>query len=87
VSAKWFDALSPEHKQAVLAAADEARAWYDAQFDADNAAALKEALQRGMVVNEVVDIAQFRNAVKPVYDKYADRVGGWKMIQAVLDTK
>jgi len=87
VSAKWFNALSPEYKQAILAAADEARAWYDAQFDADNAAALKEAMQRGMVVNEVADIEQFRNAVKPVYDKYAERVGGWKMIQAVLDTK
>ena len=33
------------------------------------------------------NLAAFQKAMKPVYDKYADRVGGWKMIQAVIDTK
>jgi tetrahydromethanopterin:alpha-L-glutamate ligase len=42
---------------------------------------------RGMEVIENPDIAPFVAAVRPVYDKYADRVGGWTMIQAVLDTK
>lgn len=87
VNAKWFNALPAEYQRAMLEAADEARAWYDAEFEAINVAALKEMKQQGMEVNEVGDFEQFRKTVKSVYDKYADRVGGWKMIQAVLDTK
>lgn len=87
VNAKWFAALSPEYQQALLRAADEAQAWYDSEFEAVNVAALKEMKQQGIEVNEVADFEQFRKVVKPVYDKYADRVGGWKIIQAVLDTK
>ncbi len=40
-----------------------------------------------MVVNDVAELHAFRNAVKSVYDKYATQAGGWKMIQAVIDTK
>jgi TRAP-type transport system periplasmic protein len=87
VNVKWFTALSPEYKKAILEAADEARAWYDQQFEAVNIAALAEVKQLGMEVNEVEDIEQFRKAVQPVYDKYADQVGGRKMIQAAIDTK
>ena len=87
VSAKWFSGLPAEYQRAVMEAADEARAWYDAEFEAVNVEALKEMKKQGVEVNDVADLEQFRKAVKPVYDKYADRVGGWKMIQAVLDTK
>jgi hypothetical protein len=69
-----------------LAGRSEARAWYDAQYAAEDAAALVEIKKRGMEVNET-DIELFRAAVKPVYEKYADQVGGAKLIQAVLDTK
>lgn len=87
VSVEWFSGLPAEYQRAVMEAADEARAWYDAEFEAVNVEALKEMKKQGVEVNDVADIEQFRKAVKPVYDKYADRVGGWKMIQAVLDTK
>ena len=87
MSAKWFNALKPEHQKAIMEAADEARAWFDKEFDADEARALAEVKKRGMEIVENPDIERFRTAVKPVYDKYADKVGGWKMIQAVLDTK
>ena len=49
--------------------------------------AIGDARPRGMESVENLDIERFRTAMKPVYDKYADKVGGWKMIQAVLDTK
>ncbi len=87
VGAKWFASLSKPHQDAIVASADEARAWFDAQFDKEDAAALVDVKKRGMEVIEAPDIAPFVAAVKPVYDKYAERVGGWKMIQAVLDTK
>lgn len=87
MSAKWFYGLPKAYQQAILEAAEEARAWFDQEFDAAEAKALAEVKQRGMEVIEHADIEPFRAAVKPVYDKYADRVGGWKMIQAVLNTK
>ena len=87
VQAKWFNGLPKEYQQALLEAADEARAWYDVQYDAENVAAFDEMKRRGMEVNDVANPQQFRDAVKPVYDKYADQVGGWKLIQAVIDTK
>ena len=87
MSAKWFNALKPEYQKAILESADEARAWFDQEFDADEAKALAEVKQRGMEVIETPNMEPFRVAVKPVYDRYADKVGGWQMIQAVLDTK
>jgi TRAP-type transport system periplasmic protein len=87
MSAKWFNALKPEHQKAIMESAEEARAWFDKEFDADEARALAEVKKKGMEIVENPDIEKFRAAVKPVYDKYADKVGGWKMIQAVLDTK
>ena len=84
---KWFEALPQDYQKAIMEAAEEARAWHDTQYDAENNEALVEMKKQGMEVNDVTDIQMFRNAVKPVYDKYASQVGGWKMIQAVLDTK
>ncbi len=72
---------------AMRAAAAESLAWYNSAYDADNKQALAEAQKLGMQVNDVEDLDQFRKAVQPVYQKYADRVGGMAMIQAVIDTK
>jgi len=87
VGAKWFAGLSKDYQDAIMAAAEEARDWFDKTFDADEAAALIDVRKRGMEIIETPDLAPFVAAVRPVYDKYAERVGGWKMIQAVLDTK
>jgi len=87
MGAKWYNGLSKAHQEAIMQSADEARAWFDAQFDKEEAAALEDVKRRGMEVIENPDIAPFVAAVRPVYDKYAERVGGWTMIQAVLDTK
>jgi TRAP-type transport system periplasmic protein len=87
MSAKWFNSLSKDQQRAIMEAAEEARAWFDQEFDADEAKALAEVKQRGMEVIETPNMEPFRAAVKPVYDRYADKVGGWQMIQAVLDTK
>ena len=40
-----------------------------------------------MVINDIPDLTPFRDAMKPVYEKYAARVGGQQAIQAVIDTK
>jgi len=87
IGLRWFNGLSKAHQDAIMASAEEAQAWFDAQFDKEEAAALEEVRKRGMEIIETPEIAPFVAAVRPVYDKYAERVGGWKMIQAVLDTK
>jgi len=87
MSAKWYQSLSKPQQEAIMSSAEEARAWFDSQFDKEEAAALEDVKRRGMEVIENPDIAPFVAAVRPVYDKYAERVGGWPMIQAVLDTK
>jgi TRAP-type transport system periplasmic protein len=87
MSAKWFNSLPKNYQDAIMTSAKEAQAWFDAEFDKAEADALVEVKKKGMEIIENPDTAPFVAAVKPVYDKYADRVGGWKMIQAVLDTK
>jgi tripartite ATP-independent transporter DctP family solute receptor len=87
VGVKWFNGLPRAYQDAITISAEEARAWFDAQFDKEEAAALEDVRRRGMEIIEAPDLAPFVAAVRPVYDKYAERVGGWKMIQAVLETK
>jgi tripartite ATP-independent transporter DctP family solute receptor len=84
VNAKWFNGLSAAHRRALIEAADEARDWYDAAYEADDAQALAEARRQGMEINEVIDLRQFQASVRSVYDRYADRVGGLAMIERVL---
>jgi TRAP-type C4-dicarboxylate transport system, periplasmic component len=86
-NAKWFNGLPESYRKAIVEASAEVSAWYDKIYDADNLTALEQVKKEGMVVNEVDDLQAYRDAVKPVYEKYADRVGGMQMIQAVIDTK
>jgi len=86
VSAKWFFGLPAEYQKAVLEAAVEAVAWHDKMFAQDEQEAVEKLKSFGMQFN-TADQAAFQKMMKPVYDKYADKVGGWKMIQAVIDTK
>ena len=87
VNAKWFGGLPKAYQDAIMEAGNEARLWHDSEFETICAAALAEAKRMGMQVNDIADIEEFRKAVEPVYAKYADRVGGRKLIQAVIDTK
>jgi tripartite ATP-independent transporter DctP family solute receptor len=87
MSARWFYALSPENQEIIQSAADHARQWFDETFATDEAKALADLHTKGMEIIEHPDPAPFQAAVKPVYDKYADQVGGWAKIKAVQDAK
>lgn len=87
VGAEWFDSLPTAYQAAMLEAAAEAAAWYDATYDADAVEAIGIVESQGMTVNEVDDMQAFRDAVKGVYDKYAERVGGQALIDAVIQTQ
>jgi tripartite ATP-independent transporter DctP family solute receptor len=87
VNAKWLTSLPAEYQTAIQQAQDEAMVWYDGQYDTDARDSLEAAKKAGMEVNDITDLTPFHDAMKPVYEKYAARVGGQQAIQAVLDTK
>lgn len=84
VNAEWFASLPQEYQDAMIEADAEASAWYDQVYDEDAIKALAVVKAEGMEVNEVDDPEAFREAVKPVYENYAERVGGIEMIDRVL---
>lgn len=86
MNVKWFNGLPSEYQKAITEAADEALAWHDKGFARAEQQAMEKLKGLGMEFN-TVDTTAFQRMMKPVYDTYADKVGGWKMIQAVIDTK
>ena len=71
---KWKE-FAPE-QQAIMKEAAQAAAEYNRELDNTNEAAwLQELKDRGMEVVEKPDLAAFRAAVRPIYEKYQDKFG------------
>ncbi len=85
MSLKTWNKLSPEHQKLIQesaqAAAEENRR-YDNEMEAEWIQLLKD---KGMVITEP-DIALFRKAVRPVYEKYEAQYGK-ELIDEILNTK
>lgn len=85
MSMKTWKKLSPE-QQSLVAESAQAAAEYNRKLDNDNAADWLQFLKdQGMVVTQP-DITAFREAVKPVYEKYEDKFGK-ELIDSILNTK
>jgi len=85
LSMKTWKKLSPEH-QALVQGSAQTAAEYNRKLDNDNAAEWLQFLKdQGMTVTEP-DLAAFREAVKPVYEKYEDKFGK-ELIESILSTK
>ena len=85
MSRKTWEKLSPEHQKLVQESAQAAAEYnraYDNQKEAEWLQFLKD---KGMQVTDP-DVAAFREAVKPVYEKYEAQFGK-ELIQAILNTK
>jgi tripartite ATP-independent transporter DctP family solute receptor len=82
MSAAWFNELPKNQQEIILSAADNARAWFDETFAAEEGAALKQVKEKGVEVIEHPELGPFVDAVKLVYEKYADQVGGLDKIKA-----
>lgn len=86
MSKKSWDKLTDEQQQIVQQAAQEAAEFeraYDNQKEAEWLQFLKD---QGMEVVETPDLAAFREAVKPVYEKYQDQFGK-DLIEQVLQAQ
>jgi len=84
-SMKTWNKLTPEQQKLVSDSA-QAAAEYNRKLDNDKAAEwLKFLKDQGMVVT-YPDLAAFRKAVQPVYEKYQDKFGK-DLIDSIVNTK
>lgn len=74
-STQFMESLSPEHREVVREAAQEAQAMM-AEKNAEGAASLYEQLEaEGMTVVRDIDVDSFRERVQPVHEQYMDQFG------------
>lgn len=77
MSKKFFDSFDKPSQDILLAAAKES-AQYVRKWGADQMAEQLKAVQAGgMEITTDVDTQAFKNAVKPVYEKYGPKFGSW----------
>lgn len=82
ISEQVFQNLTPEQQTALQEAAIEARDFERQIIREREAEFFKKLEEQGVIFNEP-DLAPFQEAVKPLYDKYADEVGGKELIEKV----
>ncbi|QQO09643.1 TRAP transporter substrate-binding protein [Breznakiella homolactica] len=88
INEKFYQGLSAEQKSAVERAAAEARDYQRKLSQEMEAEALKEiAAKFGLNINHNPDIAAFTKAVEPVYNQFADSLGGWELINKVRNVR
>jgi tripartite ATP-independent transporter DctP family solute receptor len=81
-SKRRYDRLSPEVQKAVLKGGEQLGPTMRKGMDSLAEDATKQLKAKGLQFHEV-DTKPFKELVTPVYKKYADRVGGMKMIEDV----
>lgn len=86
ISDRFFQKLPPDVQKGVTEAAQEAAQYQRKVFREGDAAVLQRVQAKGVIVKEV-DPAPFAAAARPVWDKFANDVGGRPMIDAVVETK
>lgn len=87
MSKRNFERLKPEQQQAVRQAAREATLAQRTQTHKDSQRILDDLKAKGMQVNTVADVAPFRTAVKPVYDKFRQGSAGPLLDKALAAAK
>ncbi|MCW3489415.1 TRAP transporter substrate-binding protein [Dethiobacter alkaliphilus] len=84
VSESVFSNLTADQQAALQEAAIEARDYQREIIREREAQFLNKMEEAGVIFNEP-DLAPFREIVQPLYEKYADEIGGMDLIQQVLD--
>lgn len=87
ISKRALDKLSPEQRNAVLAAGKSATAIQRQVAAADVKNILVSLEQKGMKVNAVSDVSAFRKSVAPVYDKFRKSDAGPLLDQVLAAVK
>jgi tripartite ATP-independent transporter DctP family solute receptor len=69
VSKKWFDELSPAHQDAFVEAGRDAQKREWELWATETEKYVKQATDKGTKINDDVDVAAFKKAVRPIVDK------------------
>ena len=86
IAEDFFQKLSPAQQKALQDAAIEARDFERKIIREREAEFIQKLKDAGIVYNEP-DLEPFKQAVQPLYEKYASQVGGKELIQKVLDAR
>lgn len=81
---KYFNSLPEKIRAAVQRAASDALDWGNSYSESIDAFALQDWAKKGLRVDRP-DLAPFRNTMKPVYEKFANQVGGMTLINKIIE--
>lgn len=88
INTELWNELTADEQQALSEAAKEAVAYQRQLAEENEMTARQSFIDAGCQViaeEEIADIDAWRAAVEPIYEEYADRVGGWDMINQIRD--
>lgn len=83
----WYS-LTAEEQTAMTEAAQEAVAYQRELAEANEMTARESLIADGVQViseEDIADIDAWKAAVEPIYEAYADRVGGWDLINSIRE--
>lgn len=84
VNEAWYQSLTSEEQDALSRAAQEAGQYQVELREKMEAEALEDLVDRfGLKINYTPDLEAFAAAVEPVYEKYAETLGGWDLINEI----
>jgi TRAP-type C4-dicarboxylate transport system substrate-binding protein len=83
VAAPFWKGLSSADKEALMTAATEGAAWFDAAMIADEEASMAQAERAGGKVFQVQDRAAWQDGARKVWADFAPRLGGLSKVEAV----
>lgn len=86
VNAAWFNGLSKELQDVVRKVSKEAADYHHQRWTADRAKVDKIMRDSGVKIDEI-DTAPFEANVRHIWQKYADKIGGWQRIQDALNLR
>ena len=74
VNTKWFEGLSEEHQEIITKALKETEKFQNELSDAQQVEVIEWGTSNGVYIN-LVNKAAFKEAMKPVYDKWIKKIG------------
>ena len=83
INDKYYKSLPKALQKAVLLAARDSIAWSNAYAEESEKDIMEGFAQKGLKI-ATPDLKPFRKAVKPVHQKFADKVGGIDLINRIL---
>lgn len=86
VNAKWFYDLPKDLQEIVLRVSEESAEYNHTKWSEDRARCDIILKDNGVQITEV-DSSLFEPVARKIWEKYADQIGGWDIIQSAIDLR